>query len=55
MIEIKHTGDIVTSPLPPCQVHPDPDGVTFWVEVNLASGGVGWMGLAELRWFGGPC
>ena len=55
VVEIKHTGDIVTSPLPPCEGFLDPDGVTIWIEVNLATGGVGWMGLGHLRWFGGPC
>ena len=48
VIKIKHPGDVVTSPLSCWHGQPDPDGTTLWIEVNLATGGVGWMGDGQL-------
>jgi|SRR5882724_4584324 len=50
VIKIKHAGDGVTSPNPLCFVVVDPDG-TLWIEVNLATGGEGWMGNGQLSPF----
>lgn len=51
VIKIKQPGDVVTSPLPLCDGLLDPDGVTIWIEVNLGSGGIAWMGNGQLSPF----
>jgi hypothetical protein len=48
VLEVKHTGDGVTSPLPKCEGVLDLDGTTLWIQVNLANGNEGWMGSGQL-------
>ena len=46
VLRVKHTGDIVTSPLPQCTGVWD--GSTLWIEVNLSDSSEGWMGAGQL-------